>query len=292
MKFSEIYESSSPVYSLEFFPPKDPQKIETTKSLMKRMARLDPHFMTVTYGAGGGTRVLTGELTAYIAGELSIPAVAHLTCVGHSREEIRSVLDALENSGISNVLALRGDPPKGQDTFEVHPDGFTCARDLCRFIVDRGGFSAAVAGYPECHHDAADWDSELNYLREKQEAGAEVIITQLFFEAELYFRYTERARAAGVTLPIVPGIMPISNFKQLKRFTSLCGATVPQKIISALEPIQEDKEAVRSYGTELAFSLCRELLRGGAPGIHFYTLNKSFQVEDVLSQLRTRGEMS
>lgn len=283
--FTDIYGSTPPSFSFEFFPPKKVESIGKTKEVMQRISQLSPGLMTVTYGAGGGTRELTRELTSYIAKELGIPSVAHLTCVGHTVSEIDTVLNHLYSSGVSNILALRGDPPKGADRFTPTEGGFSCARDLVDHISKDGRFYIAVAGYPEIHPEAESREIELKYLKEKVDAGAEVIITQLFFSSDLYFDFVDHIRSIGVTVPVIPGIMPISNVSQLERFTSMCGATIPEDIRADLLTLSGDKEAIKEYGTRRAVQLCNELLAGGAPGIHFYTLNKSKQVEAVCQQL-------
>ncbi|MCB0328815.1 MAG: methylenetetrahydrofolate reductase [NAD(P)H] [Bdellovibrionales bacterium] len=287
MKFLDFYNPGRIAYSFEFFPPKSEEQIPKTKETIRRYRALRPDFLTVTYGAGGGTRDLTRELTAFIARELDIPSVAHLTCVGHSKSDIDSILDAYSESGVTHVLALRGDPPKGERTFVAHPNGFSCARDLAEHIRGRGGFSIAVAGYPECHPEATSRDTELHYLKEKVDAGGEIVITQLFFDADLYFRFVENARSVGIEVPIVPGVMPIANAGQVKRFTSMCGASIPKEILSRLDELGDDSDAVKKYGVEVAVGLCERLTVGGAPGLHFYTLNKSTQVEQVCAALRT-----
>ncbi|MCI5064336.1 methylenetetrahydrofolate reductase [NAD(P)H] [bacterium] len=285
MSFRDLISEDRPSFSFEFFPPKKDEQIPKTKELMAQYAELDPAFMTVTYGAGGGTRDRTRELTGYIATSLKTPAVAHLTCVGHSRQEIDSVLDGYRESGVSYVLALRGDPPKGETSFTPHEEGFSCARDLVAHIRERGGFHIAVAGYPEGHPEASSPESEQRYLGEKVRAGGEVIITQLFFSEDHYFRFVEAARSAGIQSPIIPGIMPIRDVKQLERFTSMCGATIPERIRRELQELGDDTERIESYGIETAVALCRKLLAGGAPGIHFYTLNRSLQVKEIHAQL-------
>ena len=287
MRFADIYGQNRPVFSLEFFPPKKESDMPKTKALMQRLHELQPHFMTVTYGAGGGTRSRTRELGAFLRSELGVNAVSHLTCVGHSRLEIETILDGLKERGIDHVLALRGDPPRGDSSFTAHPDGYTCARDLARAIAERGDFSLAVAGYPENHPDAQSPQADIDYLKEKVDAGAEVIITQLFFDVPCYFEFLERTAKADIKIPIVPGIMPISNVAQLERFTSMCGASIPAAVRKALEPIAADAAAVRDYGTEYATLQCQELLAGGAPGIHLYTLNKSNQVEVIMNALQS-----
>lgn len=289
MQFSKLYESNSPTFSLEFFPPKDPEHLEKTLTLVRRLSELKPDYMTVTYGAGGSTRGLTKEITSFIVRELDIPAVAHLTCVNHSVSELDNILDELRDGGIKNILALRGDPPKGEGKFTAHPEGFSCARDLAKHIRGRGDFSVAVAGYPEVHPDAESPEKELQYLREKQEAGGEVIITQLFFDSELFFGYVERCREAGITAPIVPGVLPFSSLSQLERIVAMCGATLPVDIVQQLEAFGDNKEAARDFGTQYTLALCKRLLEGGAPGIHFYTLNRSKQVEMILGDLHEAG---
>lgn len=284
--FSELFEKKQPLVSFEFFPPKAEADLPRVKETLRRYAALNPAFMTVTYGAGGGTRHLTRDLTVFIEEELCVPAVAHLTCVGHSVHEIDEILAEYERHGVRHILALRGDPDNDEGVFKPHPEGFACARDLVGHIRKRGAFSLAVAGYPEGHPEASTREDELHYLREKTEMGGEIILTQLFFDAEAYFLFVKDAREAGITAPIVPGIMPIGNVRQLKRFTMMCGASIPESIIGRLEEIAEDKEAVQDFGVQIAVELCTELLRGGAPGLHFYTLNKSKQVERIYRQLR------
>jgi len=232
--------------------------------------------VSVTYGAGGSTRDRTIELVSYIKNQVGLEAMAHLTCVGASRAEITSVIERLEHEGIENIIALRGDPPEGQKDFVPHPDGLAHASDLIRLIrAHYPRFCVAAAGYPETHVEALSPEHDLRFLVEKVKAGAEVIITQLFFHNRCYFDFVERARRAGVTVPIVPGIMPITNVAQIERFTKLCGASIPDDLRVRLDAIREDGEAVGAVGIEHATDQCRELLAGGAPGVHFYTLNKS-----------------
>lgn len=285
--FAEAYASGRPVLSLEFFPPKDEALLPDAYARMEHLSRMGPEFMTVTYGAGGGTRELTCRMVGHVRRALGATAVAHLTCLGHSRAEVAEVADKLQAEGVRHLLALRGDPPRGCTDFVPHPDGFACARDLARYLKDRGDFHLAVAGYPEVHPEAPSAQADLDYLKAKVDAGAEVVITQLFFDCDLYFRFVDRARAAGVEVPIVPGLLPIANAEQVKRFTALCGASLPDGVRSQLDDLQPHE--VVEFGTDYAIRMGEALLAGGAPGLHLYTLNRSPQSEAIIMSLGLGG---
>ena len=288
MRISELFAASSgPVFSFEFFPPRTDQGHQSLLTTIAELKDLDPGFVSVTYGAGGSTRDRTLELVGYIKNTVGIEAMAHLTCVGASRSEIAGVLDSLAEAGIENVIALRGDPPPEADQFVPHPDGLAHATDLITMIrSEQRPFCLAAACYPEVHLEAASLEEDLAHVVEKVRLGAEFLITQLFFDNAAYFDFIERARAAGIDVPIVAGIMPITNVAQIERFTKMCGATIPEALSARLEPIREDAEAVVSAGIEHSTRQCVELLERGAPGVHFYTLNRSRSTRDILVRLR------
>lgn len=286
MKIIEKLASKKPSFSFEFFPPKGEEGKETLFETVAHLAPYAPNFVSVTYGAGGGTRRLTVELTLRIERETGIECMAHLTCVGATQDEVRGVLDQLRAGGVENVLALRGDPPQGQKDFVVTEGGFAHASELVEFIRRDYDFCLAGACYPEKHPEAPSPELDLENLKKKVDAGAEFLVTQLFFDARDYFAFVERARAIGVTVPILAGIMPITNVNQVKRFTAMCGARIPDSLMTRLEAVHSDAQAVRRVGVEHAISECRALLDGGAPGIHFYTLNRSTATVEILDALR------
>ena len=280
-----------PVISFEFFPPKTPEAEGRLFDTVAKLAPLRPTFVSVTYGAGGTTRQLTRDIVVRIKREIGIEAMAHLTCVGHTAAELAEILDDLVAAGIENVLALRGDPPRGQPAFAVTPGGFAHGAELAAFINGRWDVCLVGAGYPEKHLEAPDLATDLRYLKQKVAAGAQVLITQLFFEPATYFAFVERARATGIDVPIVPGIMPVTNVSQLERFTSMCGATIPASLRDLLAGVRDDEAAVTAIGIEWARDQCRALLEGGAPGLHFYTLNRSHSTQEIVGLLRDEGRV-
>jgi methylenetetrahydrofolate reductase (NADPH) len=286
MRIIEILKNNWPMFSLEFFPPKTGQGMIELFETLREARKLRPGFISVTYRAGGETRDKTIEIVKRAKREIGLESMAHLTCVGHSKQEIKGLLDEITSSGIDNVVALRGDPPKGEARFVANPLGFRYASELTAFIRRSYPLCIAVAGYPEGHVESTDKETDWNHLREKVDAGADFIITQLFFDNRHFFDFERRMRKKGVTVPIVPGIMPITNYNQILRFTRICGATIPDELINDLEPIQNNPDAVHRYGVKHAIQQCRELLAHGVPGIHFYTLNKSKATGEIIKSLR------
>jgi methylenetetrahydrofolate reductase (NADPH) len=289
MKIRNRLNPSNPCFSFEFFPPKSDEGTNNLLKTLSELTPLEPGFVSVTYGAGGSTRDKTVELVSRIKRETGIEAMAHLTCVGHTREELRDMLRRLSDAKVENVLALRGDPPQGQTTFEPVEGGFRHASELVRFIREEDfNFCLGGACYPEGHVETGSRDADLRHLKEKVDAGLDFVVTQLFFDNAFYFDFVERARRIGINVPIVPGIMPITNFEQVHRFTRMCGTTVPMRLGLQLERVKDQPEAVMQLGVAHATVQCMELLSRGVPGIHFYTLNKSPATRMIVSALRAR----
>ncbi|MCG3146998.1 MAG: 5,10-methylenetetrahydrofolate reductase [Verrucomicrobiae bacterium] len=289
MKITEILRKNRPTISFEFFPPKDDKGMAALAETLAHLGELRPAFTSCTYGAGGSTRAKTLEITLKIKEEFDLEAMAHFTCVGQRRAEIDRVLSDFAERGIENVLALRGDRPVGQTE---PPEGwfpdFKNAVDLIRHLRERFGKLVAIgcAGYPEKHPEAPDFDTDLRRLKEKVDAGADFIITQLYFDNAKFFHFTERCRTIGITVPIIAGIMPVTNVAQVKKFTTMCGATIPQEMLQALDPIAGNPEAVMEYGIEWSTRQCQELLDRGVDGLHFYTLNRSKASRQIVENLR------
>jgi methylenetetrahydrofolate reductase (NADPH) len=281
-----------PSFSFEFFPPKDDEGEEVLWRTISELEPLEPTFVSVTYGAGGTSQERTVRITARIAEQTSMRAIGHLTLVAQSKGEIESVLKQYAAAGIDHVLALRGDPKGGpRAVWEPTPDGMNYAIELVELAGDMGGFCIGVAAFPEGHPDADTIDADAQVLVDKARAGAEYAITQLFFRASDYFSLVERVRALDCDIPIIPGIMPILNFAQVARMAELSGAEIPREVLDQIEPIQDDKDAVRAKGIELATQLCRDLLEGGAPGLHFITLNRSKATREIFEALRAEGRV-
>jgi methylenetetrahydrofolate reductase (NADPH) len=286
MRIADLLTPDRPAFSFEFFPPKTPAATDALYLTIAELEPLRPTFVSVTCGAGGSTRDLTDGLVARLRRETALEPMAHLTCVGSSRDEIGAVLTRLADAGIDNIMALRGDPPRGETTFVRPVNGFGYATELIQFIRARYPFCVGAACYPEVHPEAPSREADLAHLVEKVAAGPEFLVTQLFFDNEAYFAFVRQARAAGITLPIIPGIMPVLNVAQLERFTGLCGATIPAQLRERLARCANEVEVVEA-GIEYALEQCRGLLAGGAPGIHFYTLNKSRSTVTIMQALAT-----
>ncbi len=276
----------TPSFSFEFFPPKTPEGERNLYTALAELKTLEPSFVSVTYGAGGSTREKTIEIVKRIRDEYDLEAMAHFTCVGATVDELRATLDEMRDAGIDNVLALRGDPPAGQETWIKTDGGLEYSRELVGLIAEGYPFAIGAACFPETHIHAESAEADLRHLVEKVDAGVDFLITQLFFDNAVYFDFVERARAAGIEVPIIPGIMPITRVGQIERMASMCGASIPAGLRRELHARGEDPEAVLDFGVAYATLQCAELLAAGAPGIHFYTLNRSPATRAILSALK------
>jgi len=291
VRIRERLKSGFPVFSFEFFPPKTPEGDEKLWAALQDLRGLSPAYVSVTWGAGGSTRARTIELTRRIKSELGIEAMAHLTCTGASKDDISSVLDGLSEAKVDNVLALRGDPPKGTDRFQRPPGGFGFASELVEHARARNQFCIGAACNPEGHLEASSKYEDLHNLKRKVDAGAEFLITQMFFDNRVYFDFVDRARAAGIDVPIIPGLMPITNVDQIRRFTEMCGASIPPQLLAELERRREQPERVHELGVAHATIQSLGLIQGGAPGVHFFTLNKSTATREILTALRMNARL-
>lgn len=287
MRIRALFDRAEPVFSFEFFPPRSAEGERALMQTVGKLRALAPSFVSVTYGAGGSTREKTLDIVTRIKRDYGLEVMAHLTCVGHDRDQIAAILARLAAAGFENLLALRGDSPGGALPFARPPNGFAFASELVQFIRQRGHtFCLAGGGYPEGHPECRDLARGIEHLRRKVEAGVEVVITQLFYDNADYFAFVDRARRAGIATPILPGIMPITSVPQIERIAALCGARIPAALQQRLRAAAGDDGAVRRIGIEHALGQCRALLVGGAPGIHFYTLNQSPATAAILTALR------
>jgi methylenetetrahydrofolate reductase (NADPH) len=289
VKIGTLFGNGKRIFSFEFFPPKTDAGVLSLERTIRDLSDLSPSFVSVTYGAGGSTRQKTLDIVQWIEKETRITAMAHLTCVGATQGEIGTVLDALTGAGVQNIMALRGDPPAGQEKFVATAGGFSYANDLIGFIRARHGdrVSIGAACYPEGHVDTRDLERDMDNLKRKVDAGVDFLVTQLFLDNRVYFDFVKRARAAGITVPIVPGIMPIRSLPGIERMTKLGGTTIPAPLFAELDRCRNDEAAVAALGVAHATAQCVELLHGGAPGIHFYTLNQSPATRVILTALKT-----
>lgn len=289
MRIADILARKRPVFSFEFFPPKSDEASRQLENTILELKPLEPDFVSVTYGAGGSTREKTIDLVSRIKADTGIDAMAHLTCVGSTREELKSVLERLGDAGVENILGLRGDPPKGQTQFVATEGGFSYSNELIAFIHSEypNRFCVGGAAYPEKHIECGNPAVDLANLKRKVDDGASFVITQIFFDNRRYFEFVEHAHAAGIHVPIVPGIMPITSASGVEKMTVLCGASLPFRLAAEINRHRNDPEAMMRIGIAHATAQCLELLQGGAPGIHFYTLNRSKATSQVLGTIRS-----
>ena len=273
---SEFFAAKRPLRSLEFFPPKDDEGVANLRTAAEALKRINPDFVSVTYGAGGSTRERSAQVSGLLKSDFGFTVMPHLTCVGSTRAEIAVLADRIYNQGFRNIMTLRGDAPKGQASFEPVPDGLRYASDLVTLLKScHADFCLGVAGYPERHPEAPSAEADLQNLKRKVDNGAAFVTTQLFFDNDVYYRFVERCRAIGVSVPIVPGIMPVLSLKQIQRFTQLCGATLPVRLIKRLEAAADFPDAQEAVGIDWALAQVRDLLEHGAPGYHLYVLNRA-----------------
>jgi methylenetetrahydrofolate reductase (NADPH) len=286
MRIDEIIASTKPCFSVEFFPPKTDEGRKQLLDTARRLAELEPAFVSVTYGAGGSTREGTVEISRLLHNELGLETMAHLSCVGETADGLREMLDRIEGIGSDNVLALRGDPPRGEADFVQPEGGLGSAAELAGFISESHGFAIGGACFPEVHPEAPDLEADLAYLKTKVDNGASFLITQLFFDNQVYFDFVAAARAKGIEVPILAGVIPIASYAQTERICELCDASIPPQLADAMAALGGDEQAEFELGVAYAAQQCAELLIGGAPGIHFYALNKAPATRAVLSALR------
>ena len=286
MRIRDTYQPGRCGLSIEVFPPKSDQGDAALYETLEQLQRFQPRFVSCTYGAGGSTRHRTVDICRTIQDRFGLTATAHFTCVGSTREELLEWLQLATAAGIGNIMALRGDPPQGATEFRPPPGGLSHANELVTLIREaHPELGIGVAGYPEKHPEAPSLDVDLDHLRRKVDAGADAVFTQLFFVNRSFLSFCDRCARAGIHVPIVPGIMPITEFARIKRITALCGAVIPDDLAARLEAAQEDKSAQFEIGVEFAIAQCRELLAAGVPGIHFYVLNRSEATERILDAL-------
>jgi methylenetetrahydrofolate reductase (NADPH) len=286
MRIDEILARDGPTFSFEFFPPKTEAGEQNLYNALSELRSLEPSFVSVTYGAGGSSREKTIEIVKRIKDDWGLEAMAHFTCVGATVGELRTTLDEMQAAGIDNVLALRGDPPEGEAQWTKTEGGLEYSRELVELIASDYPFAVGAACFPETHIHASSAEDDLRFLGEKVQAGVDFLITQVFFENSFYFDFVARARAAGVEAPIIPGIMPITRVGQIERMAAMCGSAIPDPLREELHARGDEEEAVLDFGVAYATLQCAELLAAGAPGIHFYTLNRSPATRAILSALK------
>ena len=286
-KIADILKEKERTYSFEFFPPKTEKGRAKLPETAKVFAELEADWFSVTYGAGGSTREITMNIVEELQKQFDIPVMHHFTCVGHSKEDLIRISGEMKKKNICNILALRGDAPEGEEFWTPAPDGLEYCYQLIQLVRSYGDFfSIGVAGFPEGHIDCPDKETDSKYLKIKIDAGGEFVITQFFFDNKDYFEYLERTKKVGVNVRILPGIIPITNYQTLLRFCKTCGATIPRKIHDIFKPLDGDAEATHKAGVKFVVEQCNELLAGGAPGLHFYSLNKVEPTREILSKIK------
>lgn len=277
--------------SFEFFPPRNADGIPGVLDTVAELSAYSPDFVSVTYGAGGSTRHFSEDITVRARDSVGVEVMAHLTCVGQTVEELDGVLQRLDDAGVENVIALRGDPPRGETEFTVTEGGFSHASDLVTHIKSNYNFGIAAACYPEGHTESESLDSDIKYAKLKVDNGADFLITQLFFDNSDYFSYADRAGKSGVDVPMIPGILPVLSGPQIRRFTALCGSKIPPDLDAELDRLGDDDDAVRELGIDYAARQVEELWAAGVPGVHFYVLNRSYSVSKILDRLGIPGHV-
>lgn len=285
MKISDIFAEQSKTFSFEFFPPKTYTATIELGINVGQLLKLSPSFVSITYGAGGSTQSASFDLADYLQNKLDLTVMAHYTCVGASKQKIEEDMDMLYEKGIHNLMLLRGDPPKGETNFTYNPEGFNHGSDLIAHISQQKRFCIGSSAYPEAHVESPSLDQDIQFLKLKVESGAMFLVTQMFFDNNYYFDFIEKARTSGIKCRVIPGIIPIINFNQIQRFAQMSGAKIPPHISEILEPYKDDEKKSYQLGVDLAIKQCEDLLKNGAPGIHFYTLNKSTATVDIFESL-------
>ena len=286
MKFADFYSKNYPIISFELFPPRTEKMLAELEERLPKLISLDPSFITVTYGALGSTQDRTLDIASRIKNEYGMETAHHLTCVGASRDQITATLESIQQHKIENIVALRGDPAKGDTTFAAPENGYDHGNQLVEHIRAFGDFGIGVAGYPEKHIEAADEATDLGHLKRKVDSGADVVITQLYYDNRHFYHFVEQCRAAGIHQPIVPGLMPILSVEQIKRITDLCGATIPIQLLQQLENAGNDEKQVQEIGIVHTANQALELLEHGVPGIHFYVLNRHFHIAEIMARIK------
>ena len=286
-KITDMFREKEKTYSFEYFPPKTPKGVEKLYETVDELNKLGPDFVTVTYGAGGSSRGTTMDICAEIQKRFDVPVIHHFTCVGHSQAELKSIINQMKSNNIKNILALRGDPPKGVEDWKPAPDELEYCYQLIDLIreIDKEFFSIGVAGFPEGHINCPDKETDTKYLKMKIEHGGEFVVTQLFFDNALYSEYLARLKNAGVLARVLPGILPITSYDGLIKFCNICGTTITEEVHDIFKPIRNDEKATRKAGIEFALRQCRDLLDRGAPGLHFFTLNKVEPAREIWKRL-------